>query len=202
MANTKSHKSLQKLRIDSQSAAQRKTKQSFKHSPNDIQQVNVPIIDRRYTRRLPTVRTTHNNITLARRPTKPIHTVAKLGLIGTPYACMISVMNGRIAYRPENCAIRNMSRMSSSGFSVRLRVISPSFCRNVGGGCVQMSFCFTHGLHEPELTLYRCNCWNSFATACGGVQPRSHCNDFSASSSRPFDNSHRGVSGICNWMQR
>lgn len=137
----------------------------------------------------------HNKIIFPSNPTTPIITFAQLTSSGIPYACKICTKYGRMASIPENCDNRKMPNTKKNGLSVRLRISSRNFSMIVGGGCMHLIFRLMQILHELECSLYRSNELNSSSTAFGDTQPRSHCNDFCASSVRFFDSSHNGVSG-------
>lgn len=140
----------------------------------------------------------HNRMMLPNSPTSPTITVAQLASSGMPYAFNIWTVYGRIARMPVNCDNRKMDMTNKNGFSVRLRVSSRILSMIVGAGCGHLTFCLMHTLHELDRSLYRWSDLNSCSTPLGDTQPRSHCNDFNASSVRFFDSSHNGVSGTWN----
>lgn len=82
------------------------------------------------------------------------------------------------------------------GFSVRFLFNSLTFPIKLGAGCVHLRFCLIQALHALERSLYRWRALNSSATASGRTHPRSQQSALSASSTRFFDKSHNGVSGI------
>lgn len=129
-------------------------------------------------------------------PNTPIQTVAQFGSIGIPYTRKIRTINGRIAVNPEKWQNVYPSETMTKGMSVGLRINSRIFSTVVGGGCTHFSLVFEHEIQALENALWRFNSLNSFSTACGDTQPRSHCKDFCASLVRSFDSSHSGVSGI------
>lgn len=143
----------------------------------------------------------HNRMMLPNSPTSPTITVAQLASIGIPYAFNIWTVYGRIARMPVNCDNRKMDMTNKNGFSVRLRISSRILSMIVGAGCGHFTFCLMHTLHELDRSLYRWSDLNSCSTPLGDTQPRSHCNDFNASSVRFFDSSHNGVSGTCGWIE-
>lgn len=83
-----------------------------------------------------------------------------------------------------------------NGFSVRFLFNSLTFPIKLGAGCVHLTFCLTQTLQDLERSLYRCRALNSSDTISGRTHPRSQQSAFSASSTRFFDSSHSGVSGI------
>lgn len=146
--------------------------------------------------RLPMNFTVSTHVMVPTMPVTPSATVAQFGLIGVPYTVRMRMMYGRIACMPENCVTQNTMSSTANGFNVRFRTNSFNFCAAVGGGCIHFCSAFTHSGHAFEYSLYRTMPANSFSTAFGDTHPRSHCNDFNASSVRFFDSSHNGVSGI------
>lgn len=146
--------------------------------------------------RLPINFTVSTHVIVPTMPVTPSATVAQFGLIGVPYVFKMRTMYGLIACIPENWAMKKTMSSTTNGFSVRFRISSCNFCMALGGGCVHFRSALTHSAHAFEYSLYRTISANSFSTAFGDTHPRSHCNDFRASSWRPFDSNHSGVSGI------
>lgn len=110
-------------------------------------------------------------------------------------------MYGRMAKMPQNCMMKHWNAIKMNGFSVRLRPTSFNFSQSVGGGCTHLVANFSQFKHELDIALYRCRSLNSPETAAGDTQPRSHCSDFIASSSRALDSNHIGVSGTYSWSK-
>lgn len=94
--------------------------------------------------------------------------------------------------------MKNASESKKNGLRFRLRVNSCIFLLSVGWACEQSDCVLAHLAHVLEVTLNFCNSSNSDWTAFGETQPRSHCNDSSASAWRFFDSNQSGDSGTYN----
>lgn len=131
------------------------------------------------------------------------HTVAQFELIGSWNVSKICTMYGRIDVMPQNCEIAKQNMTTAKGRIVRFRTSSFILSRRFPLACVHLTCVFWQGIHEFEFSEYRCISLNSFSTAFGDTQPRSHCSDFKASSFRFLERSHSGVSGIytCTWNE-
>lgn len=161
-----------------------------------IAHTNIPNSIVKYMRRLPVNRTKHMNITLTRLSSVLIIAAARSGAIGLSYALKICTINGRIEFVPVNWTKMNSDRTIINGLRIRLRFNSANFSRIVGNGCEHGKFNFAQDWHDFDCSLCRCKSPNSWLMWCRVVQPRSHCNDFSASVKRFFESNHCGVSGI------
>lgn len=87
-----------------------------------------------------------------------------------------------------------------NGFTVRYRNSSRYFSSNVGGGWPHFWLCLLHELQDVERSHCRCSDCSSLDTDGFETQPRNQQRASAASSSRFFDNSHWGVSGILNYI--
>lgn len=124
------------------------------------------------------------------------HTVAQFELIGSWNVSKICTIYGRIDVMPQNCEIAKQKMTTAKGRIVRFRTSSFILSRRFPLAWVHLMWLFWQGIHEFEFSEYRCISLNSFSTAFGDTQPRSHWSDFKASSLRFLESSHNGVSGI------
>lgn len=119
---------------------------------------------------------------------KPNNAAALSGWIGLLYALKIWTIYGLMANTPVNSMIRKMKITMMNGCKVRFRLNSAIFSRKLGAVSDDSLF---------DFSFTSCIFCNSGVTEPLNTQPRNQHNDFSASSRRPFDISHWGVSGIC-----
>lgn len=126
----------------------------------------------------------------------PIMVVVKLASSNIPNALKMGTIYGRIANIAVNCINANAVTTNTNGLSDRFRSISLNLLRSVGDTCVHFVLDFMHSPHVDDIRLICCNCLNSAEILSVDTQPRRICIDFCASSTRFFDNSHIGASGM------
>lgn len=153
------------------------------------------IVELRYNRRLPI------HLTLNRKQQLPailttLKMVAKyLASTGIPKAFSTWIMYDRQMIHNENSRKKFRNSVKMNGFSVRFRFNSFNLSKNDGLGCEHSINCLVHGPHVFATTLWFRNLVNSSFTYAADTQPRSHCNDWTASFGRSRDNSQLGDSG-------
>lgn len=157
---------------------------------------STPVSIDRYKRRLPVKCNKPTNPMLPKLFATLRIVAVRSGAIGLSYALNTCTMNGVIAIVPLNAPMKNSDVTMINALIVLRCLRSRNFSIVVGNGCEHFWFCLMHNSHDFDCWLYRCRASNSFVMDGFWTQPRSQQSALSASTVRPVDSNHNGVSGI------